>query len=200
MPERESLLTGADWAWLHDLCPPEVGCVTFARGVTPEQMIASFGLDPALAVWIDDSGPPSGYPTRDDQDNLVCPIIYAGRGGDWAFAIDADLLTLEGTGGGTPLPPGTEEVMVMWTQTIDTFSYSSGDGRSAQFEPLLDDPEVFLAEAGLDIDAAEEVDLEEAEYPYLAALDMMKLAIGLDVPASAADGPLLYCQRPPAGA
>lgn len=199
MVGHESRYTGDDWAWIHRICPPEGCCLIFARGVTAGQMIAAFGLDRDTAHLLspDDKSAVFGDPVVDDQGQLESPVIAVGSDGDWAFAIDDGFLALSLAlkGQELALPEGTEGARVQWTATIDTVEYWSGDGLSASFEPGMDDPERFLEEAGLDVDIADQVDFDSAEHPYLAALDMLSLAIGLRLSEEVATSPLLYCQR-----
>lgn len=196
MPDEESRRTGDSWAWIHGICPEEVGCLIFVRGATPEQMIAAFGLDPGTARLLprDDLEGAFRYPVLSSDGQIVCPIIAAGRDGDWAFAIDQVLMANDLS---LDLPAGTEGVMIQWTQTIDMVHYWPGNGNGASFEPGMDDAELFLAQAGLDVDLADQVDIEDAEYPYLAALEMLSRATGLQLSEEVGTGPLLYCQRPP---
>jgi hypothetical protein len=201
MTEWKFPLMGENWTWIHRVCPPEGCCLVFARGITAEQMIAAYSLDPGSARLLsqDRKSEAFEHPIMDGQGQVECPVIATGRGGEWAFAIDDGFLALNlaTKGQGLALPEGTEGALVRWTGTIDTVEYWSGYGLSASFEPGMDDPEMFLGEAGLDVEVADQVDFDEAERPYLAALDMLTLAIGLQLSEEIVTGPLLYCQRPP---
>ncbi|MBO0838464.1 MAG: hypothetical protein J2P28_23515, partial [Actinobacteria bacterium] len=194
---------GDDWDWVLRRGMAECGCLIFARHASPEQMIAAFGLDPGTARLLPSkrAGEAIGHPVFDDgKAEVTAPVVCAGRSGEWAFAIDEFILSneLAVKGHHVPLhlPDGTETAVVTWTPTISTAEYWADGEQRASFDLDLDDPELFLGQAGLDVDIAEQVDFDTPE-PHVAALRMLTLALGVLVPAEAADGPLLYCQRPP---
>jgi hypothetical protein len=194
---------GDDWGWVLRGGMEVCGCLIFARHASPEQMIAAFGLDPGTARLLppERAGEAVGYPVSGyGKARVTAPVVCAGRSGEWAFAIDEFILSneLAVKGHRVPLhlPAGTETAVVTWTPTISTAEYWADGQQRAFFDLDLDDPELFLGQAGLDVDIAGQVDFNTPE-SHVAALRMLTLALGVLVPAEAADGPLLYCQRPP---
>lgn len=193
-----------DWGWVSrggmELC----GSLMFARRASPEQMIEAFGLDPGTARLTAPGDAPdairsSGGRGGDDAGH----VIYAGKAGDWAFVIDEFLLSnelaIKGHHVPLHLPAGTETAVVTWTPTISGAEYWADGEKRAQFDSDLEDPELFLGQAGLDVEAAAEADFD-APGTHLAVLRMLTAALGIRVPAEIATGPLLRCRRPPAPA
>jgi hypothetical protein len=192
-----------DWDWVLRGGMAVSGCLVLARHVGPEQMIAAFGLDPGTARLLpsERAGEAIGYPVLDPgKAEITAPVVRAGRSGEWTFAIDewglSSELAIKGHHVPLHLPAGTETAVVTWTPTISTAQYWADGQQRASFDLDLDDPEGFLGRAGLDVSIAGQVDFDTPE-SHVAALRMLTLALGVRVPAEAADGPLLYCQRPP---
>jgi hypothetical protein len=194
---------GDDWEWVLRGGMAECGCLIFARHASPEQMIAAFGLDPGTARLLpsERAGEVIGYPVSGyGKAEVTAPVVCAGRSGEWAFAIDEFILSRELAvkGHHVPLhlPAGTETAVVTWTPAISTVEYWADGQQRASFDLDLDDPELFLGQAGLDVEIAGQVDFRTPG-ALVAALRMLTLALGVLVPAEAAAGPLLCCQRPP---
>lgn len=201
---------GDGWDWVSWGGMEECGCLIFARHASPEQMIAAFGLDPGTA-WLGTPGAAPGAITPSassgKDEDAVGPAIYAGKSGEWAFVIDESVLStkLAVKGHRVPLhlPVGTETAVVTWTPTISSAEYWADGEKRAEFDSDLEDPELFLGQAGLNVEAGEAADFEAPETgTHLSVLRMLTAALGIRVPEETATGPLLCCRRPsePAGA
>ncbi|WP_424186921.1 DUF6461 domain-containing protein [Actinokineospora sp. G85] len=77
--------SSADWNWLGPLFEYS-GCLTFARGMIPEEMLRAFDLDPATAeeLTLDETMRTLGVPGFDDPPFWV----RAAELGEWSVAIE----------------------------------------------------------------------------------------------------------------
>lgn len=76
-----------DWDWISR---EMMGCVMFARGVSPERVIEAFGMDPGAARLLPASGVNEvlRFPVLDQESRLIHPWIRVGRAGEWGFVLD----------------------------------------------------------------------------------------------------------------
>jgi hypothetical protein len=122
-----------DWDWTLDGDIDIGGTLIFARGVSPEQVIEGFGVDPAAAQLLPASRAREAlrYPVRNERLDVIHPWIRAGQAGEWGFAID------EGAAGGGGYEPqvvrelsaGTDLAWFSWTQrTFRGLMSSSSSG------------------------------------------------------------------------
>ena len=192
------------WDWIAETALDAGGSFTFARGVPPDRVIEAFGLRPASARlvpldrvadalhdpdWLG-SHPPEHY------------WIRVGNSGGWGFALD------ESSGGfgwyeedaAIGLSRDTEAILFTHTATIDTFHYYVDSVEVTAFEPLRGwerwgtEPDRFLPQmrqAGLRTDP----DAARTRDSRLALLDMLTLALGIQVTREQAFGPLLTVQH-----
>jgi hypothetical protein len=187
---------GADeWGWVKADDGPlaELGCITFVRGATAEQLLEAFGVRGAKVLPWEDRWA--------DSDDELAGCVRAGRHGEWAFAIEE----------WTPSPAskvanvlrqsaGTDLVSVWYVgaKALGGFEYYA-DGRwMTSFEPLLADqragaePDRLLApmhQAGLDVEG--DADYDPDVDAIVAALQTATLAFGIHLPEQVAHGPLL---------
>jgi hypothetical protein len=199
------------WAWVREGARAAGGCLTFGRDVTAERVLEAFGMNPADALVLPEAEADRAlrFPVFDEPGRRGCPWLRAGRVGDWAFAIEE--ISLQGYLGdaGKRLSAGTEAVVVSWTPKINYAHYLADGEEVISFDPDLahirygSDPDRFLAQmraAGLDTEPARDDDevLPEGDMdPVIATLDMFTLALGIRLPASTSEGPLLTVQRRP---
>lgn len=221
------------WAWLGRDSRDLLGCLVFARDITPEQVIEGYGMDPATAQMlpldlVDEEE--FLFPVfADDGYTTVNPWIRAGKLGDWAFATNE-------TGGdrvgyhqeaAQRISAGTEAVVVIWTSTIDSlYYYADGTlmmGVADVGMPWYrggSDPDRFVTEmrrVGLQVERPDpdeqqarnldertrilEAQREGREIeifdPLVATLEMLTLALGIQLPEEVAWGPLLTVQSAP---
>jgi hypothetical protein len=102
-----------DWDWVLSGGMADGGCLIFARHASPEQMIEAFGMDPGAARLLppERAGEAIRYPVFDyGKGEVTAPVVWAGRVGEWTFAIDefflANSLAAKGTRCRCTCPPG----------------------------------------------------------------------------------------------
>lgn len=178
------------WQWFPAEFDPLV-CATFARGVTPDQVIEAFGANPADARLL----------TAEDAREEGASV-RVGRAGEWAFALDdgcADPWERERIS--TALSAATEVVTYEINPELSHFRYYANGDEVTSFEPLLahdragTEPDRFLPlmrQAGLRADDADDDDGD----PDIALLVMLTLAFGIRLSLEETAGPLLTV-RPP---
>jgi len=189
MADEHSQANG-EWHWLESSALRLMGALIFARDVTQDEVFDAFDLDPSSARvenWIDD---PARRPVR------------VGRLGEWAFAVDESLLSLDlalhAKNVGKRLSAGTEVVVVSWTaKPNEVFEYWADAVMVTNFEPYRacdrhgSEPDRFLREmrqVGMVTEADDAA--EGPEDDLIAALDLATLTLGIRLPESAAMGPL----------
>jgi Family of unknown function (DUF6461) len=207
----------SDWGWVRQVDGLKIGgCLTFARGVSPERVIEAFGMDPAGAAVLSEAAAQERFPPGDP------PRIRVGSVGDWAFAVEE--LTLMGSleNVARDLSAGTESVAVDWTaKPTSTVRYFTDGIAMTVFEADAPndragrEPDRFLAEmrqAGMRTEPRElPPPLSREEYlarrrdlaelrrnyrdPVIVSLGMLTLALGIRLPAEVARGPLLTVSR-----
>ncbi|MDG4857655.1 DUF6461 domain-containing protein [Streptomyces sp. T-3] len=111
-------------------------CVTFTRGLSPEEVFTRYGADPDQARLLDWDAA-SDLPSGDSDDGMVS-LLRAGRLGEWAFCVEEE--------GGigfeeeslAELSRGTETYSVATTEGIDVFQHWR-DGECVEyFEPGME--------------------------------------------------------------
>jgi hypothetical protein len=200
----------SEWHWVTQGDLRVGGCLTFARGISPEQMIRAFGMDPGAALMLSEveavGANPAGGP----------PWIRVGQTGEWAFAVEQLSLIGALEGAGQRLSLGTEAVVVDWTaQPTYEISYMRDGVFVTRFEPGMEwarsgrEPDRFLREMrqlGFRVDRPEpqrsgprrDLDAERRERRkdrVVTALEMLTLALGIRLPEHVALGPLLTVRR-----
>jgi hypothetical protein len=169
------------WAWVTAEYYDGVSLL-FARGATPERLTEVFGADPATArpLTAEVTYETPGY-----------PWVRVGQSGEWAFAINQSAFDIEGPA--QELSAGTEVALFQMGPNLDYFYFYADGVTVTQFEPLMaydragTDPDRFLAsmrQAGLPVDPpdtdTEEVAEPEGD-PRIALLDMLTIALGIEV-------------------
>jgi hypothetical protein len=209
---------GGQWDWVREY--EASGCLMFARGVSAEHMMSSFGMDPGLAMMLpaEQAAEACPLPVYDEKFQPIHPWVRAGKVGEWAFAIDETLILFWDRN--VDLSAGTEAVFVHWTaKPTYGVTYVIDGGVVTQFDPGMawdragSEPDKFLREmreAGLRTERPEpRPALTREEYiaqrrqmlrgprrdPIDAALEVMTLALDIRLPQDVVRGPLLTVQR-----
>lgn len=207
------------WGWLGYGKRPIGGCLTLARGVTPTRVLEVFEMDPQAVRML------SEQEARDDYLFEDRPWVRVGQTGEWAFAIEEIWMVGFLEYACRRLSAGTEAVVVSWTDkgNSDLTYWVDGD-RTTSFEPGRaydrsgSDPDRFLPQmrqVGLPTDR-DDPELSQARVlerrarilraqrtgspievfnPFVAALNMLTLALGIRLPEHVVRGPLLTVQR-----
>jgi hypothetical protein len=202
-----------DWSWVRRGAHEVVGALILVRGATPAELIAAFGLDPERArpVPADRIAEAVTEPVYDEMSEVVAPWVRAGQAGEWALVLDS-------TGGpattgyygrlGQRLSAAREAVVVSWNPAaVNTIAYYVDTELVTRFEAGREwersgqDPDRFLAamrQLGLRADPAEPPAPPGTD-PLVAALDVLTVALGIELPEDVITGPLLTVQgEPPA--
>jgi hypothetical protein len=77
-------MDGSGLGWLADTGWP--GCLLFARGVSEDRVLESFGADPGEAV-LRAPGEPVPVPSGMTED---APVIRVGQAGGWVLVLEND--------------------------------------------------------------------------------------------------------------
>lgn len=112
-------------------------CVTFTRGLEPDEVFARYGADPGRARLLGEDA--ASDLAAEASDDGPVSLLRAGRIGAWAFCVEEDGIL--GFGGETlaELSRGTETYGVATTEGIDVFQYWR-DGECVEyFEPGMED-------------------------------------------------------------
>jgi hypothetical protein len=145
------------------------------------------------------------------------PWVRAGRAGLWAFTIEVVTQLGMEEDVADRLSPGTEAVEVCWTvKPTKSVRYLADGMLATAFEPGMEwdrsgrEPDRFvpaMRELGLRVDrpsprqrpmARRNLDEERRlprRHPVVAALAMLTLALGIELPEKVADGSLLTARR-----
>jgi len=108
-------------------------CVTFTRGLSPEEVFSRYGADPSKARMLDAdqaSALPTGYFA-----NGAVSLLRAGQLGDWTFCVEED-----GAVGSWPEPlaalsRGTETYSMLTTEGLDVYQHWRDGECVENFEP-----------------------------------------------------------------
>lgn len=199
---------GSGWNWIKETGLEVGGSLTFARGASPKRVMEAFGMNPANAFIAPASWQARSLPYPDWAETYPPehPWIQVGTTGEWGFALD------ESSGGfgdyedeaAEALSAGTEAVLLTHTQSIDTFRYYADGTEVTAFEPLFawerwgTDPDRFVPQmrtVGLAVSPPPPGSYPPFRNPRIAALDMLTLALGVQLPREVALGRLLTVQR-----
>lgn len=111
-------------------------CVTFTRGLGPEEVFARYGADPEQARPLD-ADEASDLLSGDADDGAVS-LLRAGRLGDWAFCVEEDGVVGSWSEALTELSRGTETYSVLTADGLDVFQYWSDGVCVENFEPGME--------------------------------------------------------------
>ncbi|MGC0397760.1 hypothetical protein RKD27_000404 [Streptomyces sp. SAI-126] len=111
-------------------------CVTFTRGLDPEEVFARYGADPEQARPLD-ADEASDLPSGDSGDGTVS-LLRSGRLGDWTFCVEEDGAVGSWTEVLTRLSRGTETYNVLTTEGLDVFQYWRDGECVENFEPGME--------------------------------------------------------------
>ncbi|MET8507479.1 DUF6461 domain-containing protein [Streptomyces sp. NPDC004787] len=122
---------GPDWA-------TDRMCVTFTRGLGPDEVFSRYGADPARSRPLD-ADAASGLSTGGSSAGAVS-LLRAGRLGEWTFCVEDD-----GVIGSWPEPlaalsRGTETYSVLSTEGLAVFQHWRDGTCLENVEPGLDHP------------------------------------------------------------
>ncbi|MFJ2774300.1 DUF6461 domain-containing protein [Streptomyces sp. NPDC087300] len=111
-------------------------CVTFTRGLDPEEVFARYGAEPSQARLLD--WDTASELVEGDSGDGTLSLLRAGRLGDWAFCVEEeggigfDEETL------AKLSRGTETYSVATTEGLDVFQYWRNGECVEYFEPGME--------------------------------------------------------------
>ncbi len=166
----------------------EIYCVSFVRGLSPEEVLRRFGVDESTLeeVTFAELDERSAESMRDD----AAGYIGAAKIGDWTvvvepggwqIAVDSEIYT--------PVSRGTEVVSVCrHDYASDTFAYIVDGEPVVLFDPMLpdersgSDPDRFvmeMREAGLDPDHDIDVDDAHIDFPMERSFALASRVTGL---------------------
>ncbi|MEU7057477.1 DUF6461 domain-containing protein [Streptomyces sp. NPDC046197] len=111
-------------------------CVTFTRGLSPEEVFTRYGADPDRARLLDEDAA-SELPSGDSGDGAVS-LLRAGRLGEWAFCVEQDGVIGSWDEPLAELSRGTETYSVLATDGLDVFQYWSDGECVENFEPGME--------------------------------------------------------------
>jgi hypothetical protein len=198
------------WGWVRRAFDPGTSLV-FARHATPERVIRGFRLDPAAGrVMTERQAAVMDWGVRDlSGSELPCPFVRAGRSGDWAFAVDQSYLALHSALHGhnvlATLSARSEAVQVLWTpKPNESVEYYAAGAQILIFEPYRawdrgPDGDRFVSEmrqAGLHTEPPPEDAVDPHVDVLIAALEMLTIALGIELTEDLTDGPLLTVPIP----
>lgn len=214
-------LDGGQWDWVSRY--QVGGCLMFTRGVSAGRMMSALGMDPGLAMMLpaERAEEACPLPVHDEKLKPLHPWVRVGKVGEWAFAIDETLgICFWDQDVERRLSAGTEAVVVHWTaKPTYNVRYLVDGGVVTSFDPGMawdragSEPDKFLREmreAGLRTERPEpHPALTREEYiaqrrqrlqgprrdPLVAALEMLTLALGIQLPQDVVRGSLLTVQR-----
>ncbi|NKQ25738.1 DUF6461 domain-containing protein [Streptomyces galbus] len=111
-------------------------CVTFTRGVDPEEVFARYGADPRQARPLDADG--ASQLLADDSRDGAVSLLRAGRLGDWTFCVEEDGAVGSWTEVLAHLSRGTETYSVLSTDGLEVFQYWRDGECVENFEPGME--------------------------------------------------------------
>lgn len=186
----------AEWGWTERY---GVGCnLLFVRDVPVESVIQALGMDLTQSRLLT----PEQAEEQDDQ----LQWIRAGRSGNWTFVIDSNFRAVDLARAAVPeLSRGGAVAWCLWTATIDGFEYFEDGVQVTQFEPMRSyerfgfDPDRFvpqMRQVGLLIDRPDGIQGDDLDV-RVCTLVMLTLALGIQLSAEVAEGPLLTVKLGP---
>ncbi|MFM9371886.1 DUF6461 domain-containing protein [Streptomyces sp. Da 82-17] len=125
------------WSWAQD-SRVAMWCLTFTRGVTPQEVLARYGADPEAGRLLDRRqaaalGHTSPYDTS---------VLRAGPCGDWSFCFEEDGTMGSMSGSLAALSKGTETVSLLrGADGMNVFAHWRDGSRAERFEPAHTRPE-----------------------------------------------------------
>ncbi|MFJ4707685.1 DUF6461 domain-containing protein [Streptomyces anulatus] len=96
-------------------------CVTFTRGLGPDEVFARYGADHRQARPLD-ADEAADLPSGDSGDGAVS-LLRSGRLGDWTFCVEEDGVVGSWDQPLAELSRGTETYSVLSTEGLDVFQY-----------------------------------------------------------------------------
>ncbi|MDQ8704786.1 DUF6461 domain-containing protein [Streptomyces sp. LHD-70] len=137
MTELTGNAGGRLWQWLHEYS--ELGhCLTLSRGLTADDVMRAYDVDPATAAAVTIEGAYEIEPEDDDESDAEGSVVRFGHSRGWGFSVEQ----LGSAGGYDPvlsrLSAGTETVALTYTGDGMTWVTHSRDGvLLSSFEPLM---------------------------------------------------------------
>jgi hypothetical protein len=196
-----------DWTWTRDGELEFGGCLTFVRDISEEHLISEFGMDPSAAVMMPEDEAVTAYVP--DIKSPPRPWIRVGEAGSWTFAIEYVSIMGFVDEVGLRASLGTEAAVFAWTPkpNHDVF-YLRDSVTVTQFESGIwwerfgSDPDVFLPamrQLGFQTEQPQ-LPRSRAEIladpdPIIASLELLTLALGIQVSGELARGPLLTVRQ-----
>ncbi|MFF9664323.1 DUF6461 domain-containing protein [Streptomyces althioticus] len=111
-------------------------CVTFTRGLGPEEVFARCGADPERARLLDWDA--ASDLAAEASDDVPVSLLRAGRIGEWAFCVEEDGTIGFGDEALAELSRGTETYAVATTDGIDVFQHWRDSECVEYFEPGME--------------------------------------------------------------
>lgn len=152
-------------------------CVTFTRGLSPEEVLTRYGADPARARLLDWDAASDLAPGDEGVS-----LLRAGRLGEWTFCVEEDggIGSLDGPL--AALSRRTETYSIATTDGMDVFQYWRDGECVENFEPGMDHTRPEQATSWWDrVEAALAAhDGEDAGMAPVVALVLDHLGITLD--------------------
>ncbi|MEU6351977.1 DUF6461 domain-containing protein [Streptomyces sp. NPDC047072] len=111
-------------------------CVTFTRGLGPEEVFARYGADPGQARPLDADEASDLLPGGSGDGEVS--LLRSGRLGDWAFCVEEDGAVGSWNEVLTALSRGTETYSVLTTDGLDVFQYWRDGECVENFEPGME--------------------------------------------------------------
>ena len=185
---------GSEWDWIEEEYPTAF-CLMFVRRLAPERVLEALGADPAAARLLS---------AEVTELTLGFPWVRVGSTAEWTFAFDnssLDVYELQRIA--RELSAGTDLALLESGPNMDYFYYFADGTEVTSFEPLLaydrdgSEPDRFvpqMRQTGLRVDPAPDI----VRNPRVALLEMLTLALGIQLSREVAMGPLLTVQPGPA--
>ncbi|MBH1938987.1 hypothetical protein I5Q34_32815 [Streptomyces sp. AV19] len=111
-------------------------CVTFTRGLSPEEVFTRYGAEPSQARLLDWDA--ASDLVSGDSDGGTVSLLRAGRIGEWAFCVEEEGGISFGEESLAELSRGTETYSVATTDGIGVFQYWRDGECIENFEPGME--------------------------------------------------------------
>lgn len=111
-------------------------CVTFTRGLGPEEVFTRYGADPSQARLLDADA--ASDLTSGDSGGGAVSLLRAGRLGAWAFCVEEDGSIGSWNETLAALSRGTETYNVLTTEGLDVFQHWRDGECVENFEPAME--------------------------------------------------------------